>query len=88
MSFPERTIAQTMAVLKIQARAGARKIPIAVGLSLGTSAEEAAVRKWAIEYLTAKAEGRKFIDVDELKDQEYWGEHAGKRGEDDPRSTH
>lgn len=88
MSFPEKTIAQTMALLKIQARAGVRKIPMAVAIVLNTSAEETAVRKWAIDYLTAKAEGRKFVDIEGEKDSEYWQEHAGKRGEDDPRSTH
>jgi len=88
MSFPERTIAQAVALLRIQVRLGVRTPSFGVQMTEGTRYEFLEYRRWAIDYLTAKAERVKYVDKDEGKAADFYGEIAGKRGEDDPRSTH
>lgn len=58
VEFPERTIAQVIAVMRAFCRA-TNKVPYLVAIVEGTSEEAIAWRKVAIDYLTAKATGRK-----------------------------
>jgi succinyl-CoA synthetase beta subunit len=88
MSFPEKTIAQVITVLRAQVRAGAREPSIGVQLAEGTTEEAASWRRWAIDYLTAKAKGVKYVDPNAVEREDFYGEIAGKRGEDDPRPAH
>lgn len=83
--FPERTIAQTVALLKIQVRLGVRSPALSVQMVEGTRAEDFAYRLWAIRYLQAKAEKRKLEDPLEQQRRDFYGEAAGRRCEDDPR---
>lgn len=86
--FPEKTILQVEALLKIQVRLGAREPCIGVQLAEGTTEEPNAWRKWALEYLTAKFKGVKYVDPEQTKREDFYGEIAGTRGQDDPRSAH
>lgn len=93
MSFPEKTIAQAEALLKIQVRIGVRKpsfqlMMLSQSPFVTEQTWSAAWRNFAIEYLTAKAEGTKIRDTFAEQEADFWGEIAGKRGEDDPRPTH
>lgn len=56
--FSERTIAQAIAVLRVACRTR-NSVPRIVALVEGTSAEPDAWRKVAVDFLTAKADGRK-----------------------------
>jgi hypothetical protein len=62
-SFPERTIAQAIVVLRARVRSGRHDPPLSVAMVVGTSNEAAAWRKEAIDYLTARAKGVKYAPV-------------------------
>lgn len=57
----ERTIAQTIVLLRGLVRIGKMDPPLSVALVVGTSAEAAAWRKEALDYLTAKYEGVQYL---------------------------
>lgn len=76
MSFPIRTIAQSVVVVKRMC-AALGVTPLAVELVEGTSAERDAWEKEAVKYLIAKSRGRIYKpDVRDLNEEIF---------EDDPR---
>lgn len=61
VSMDERTIAQTIVMLRGLVRIGKMDPPLKVALVVGSSAEAAAWRAEAVDYLTAKAEGVSYL---------------------------
>lgn len=57
----ERTIAQVIVLLRGLVRVGKIDPPLRVALVVGSSAEAAAWREEALDYLTAKAEGVQYL---------------------------
>lgn len=57
----ERTIAQVITLLRGLVRVGKIDLPLKVALVVGSSAEAAAWRSEAVDYLTAKAEGVQYL---------------------------
>lgn len=79
MSFDERTIAQSIVVVKRMCEARG-EMPLAVELVEGTSAENDAWRQEAVKYLIAKSQRRIYKpDVRNLDEEIF---------EDEPRRSH
>jgi hypothetical protein len=57
----ERTIAQVITLLRGLVRIGKIDPPLGVAMVVGTSAEAAAWRREALDYLTARAEGLQYL---------------------------
>lgn len=86
--FPERAIAQTIALLRIQVRLGVRSPALTVQMVEGTKEEDFAYRIWAIRYLQNKADKKaKLEDPLEQQRRDFYASEAGERNEGDPRST-
>lgn len=68
----ERTIAQAIVYLRALVAAKFMDPPLSVAMVVGTSAEPAAWRKEAMDYLTAKHEGVQYLPSTVSLGEEYY----------------